>query len=151
MDGRTSLVVNLAATAFMAGVIWFVQLVHYPLMAGWPHEDFGRWEADHRAQTGLVVVPAMLIESVAAIWLVWRRPAGVPPWMPWAAIALLAGIHLSTFLVQVPLHDRLSAGWDASAHGRLVATNWVRTLLWTARLGVAGAMLVAARHGGSRA
>ncbi|MFM7291924.1 MAG: hypothetical protein ACKO6B_11945 [Planctomycetia bacterium] len=26
---------HFAATAFMTGLIWYVQVVHYPLMAGW--------------------------------------------------------------------------------------------------------------------
>jgi hypothetical protein len=140
MSRTTTLLVNLAATAVMTGVIWYVQLVHYPLMSGWPHDDFGRWEALHRARTGLVVVPAMLIEGVTALMLAWRRPPRVPAWLAWAALALVMAIHASTFLVQVPCHDRLSAGWDEAVHARLVATNWVRTGLWTARLAVVGWM-----------
>lgn len=132
---------NLVATAFMVGVIWFVQIVHYPLMAGWPHDDFARWEAAHRARIGPLVVPMMLAEGVAAAWLVARRPAGVPTWLPWAAALLLVGVWASTFLLQVPCHDRLEDGWDEAVHGRLVATNWLRTLLWTLRLGLlAGAL-----------
>jgi hypothetical protein len=45
----------------------------------------------------------------------------------------VALVWLSTAFVQVPLHARLSAGFDTRAHRRLVATNWVRTLSWTAR------------------
>jgi hypothetical protein len=144
MFERTTLIVNLAATAFMAGVIWYVQLVHYPLMAGWPHDDFAAWEERHRQRTGMVVIPAMLVESITAAILLWRRPAGVPPWLVWSAFVVLLGIHASTFLVQVPLHERLSAGWDAAAHQRLVASNWVRTVLWTVRAVLVAAMLAAA-------
>jgi hypothetical protein len=144
MPERTMLIVNLAATAFMAGVIWYVQLVHYPLMAGWPHDDFAAWEERHRQRTGMVVIPAMLLESITAAILLWRRPPGVPTWLVWLAFAVLLAIHASTFLVQVPLHERLSAGWDAAAHQQLVATNWVRTVLWTARAVLVAAMLAVA-------
>lgn len=137
-----TLVLNLASTAFMTGVIWYVQLVHYPLMAGWPHDDFGSWEEQHRRRTGLIVVPAMLLEAGTAAALLWWPPAGVPGWLVWLAIVVLAGIHASTFLVQVPLHERLSAGWDAGAHARLVATNWARTILWTLRAILVAAMAV---------
>ena len=146
MPERTTLIVNLAATAFMAGVIWYVQLVHYPLMAGWPHDDFAAWEERHRQRTGMVVIPAMLLESITAAILLWRRPEGVPAWLVWLAFAVLLGIHASTFLVQVPLHEQLSAGWDAAAHQRLVASNWVRTVLWTARAILVAAMLAAANR-----
>lgn len=141
------LVVNLVATAFMTGVIWCVQIAHYPLMSGWPHDDFSRWEAMHRSRIGGVVVPAMLIEGITAAAIIARRPASVPVWLPWAAAIVLLAIWASTFLVQVPLHDRLSAGWDAETHRWLVATNWIRTLLWSVRLALVAAMLLASRPG----
>jgi len=131
---------NLVATAFMTGVIWFVQIVHYPLMAGWPHDHFGAWETLHRGQTERVVIPVMLVEGAAAALLLVRRPPRCPVWLPWLAAALLAGVWVSTFLLQVPCHARLSLGWDEGVHARLVATNWIRTLLWTARLGAVAAI-----------
>jgi hypothetical protein len=143
LSARMVVIVGLAATAVMAGVIWYVQLVHYPLMSGWPHDDFGRWEAMHRERTGLIVVPVMLVEGATAALLLVRRPAGLPGWLPWVAAALLLGIWASTFLVQVPCHQRLAAGWDEAVHARLVATNWLRTGLWTARLLLAGVMAAA--------
>jgi hypothetical protein len=128
------LLANVATAAFMTGVIWLVQLVHYPLMAGWPHEDFGAWEQIHRRSIGPVVVPAMLVEGAAALLLLLRPPRRGPAWGAWAAAGLLLAVWASTFLLQVPCHERLSAGWDAAAHSRLVATTWIRTFAWTARL-----------------
>lgn len=135
------LIVHLVATAFMAGVIWYVQLVHYPLMAGWPHEDFARWEAAHRQQTGFVVVPGMLLEGVTLGVLVVLRPRSVPAWLLWLGAVMLVAIWASTFAIQVPLHERLANGWDAESHARLVQTNWLRTVLWSARVVVAGSLL----------
>jgi hypothetical protein len=84
----------------------------------------------------------MLAEGVAAAWLLIRRPRGVPAWLPLLGIALLAGIWASTFFLQVPCHLQLSTGWNAATHRFLVQSNWIRTVFWTARLGVAIAMLV---------
>ena len=133
-DRVAVLLANVAAAAFMTGVIWIVQLVHYPLMAGWPHDQFGVWEGLHRRAIGPVVVPAMLAEGAAAGLLLLRPPRRGPRWPGWAAAGLLILVWASTFLVQVPCHERLSTGWDAALHSRLVATNWIRTLAWTARL-----------------
>jgi hypothetical protein len=138
------LLANLVATAVMAGVIWYVQLVHYPLMAGWPHDAFGAWEALHRERTGWIVVPVMLMEGATATLLLTRRPEGVPTWLAWAAAAALAGVWASTFLLQVPCHELLARGWDEAVHRRLVDTNWLRTALWTGRLALVVAMAVAA-------
>ena len=103
-SGVRPLVIQLLATSFMTGLIWFVQVVHYPLMEGWPHDDFGSWEAAHREHTGPVVIPPMLIEGVVAVWLLMHRPRGVNPFLPVLGIIALLGIWGSTFFLQVPCH-----------------------------------------------
>ena len=54
---------------------------------------------------------------------------------------MTGSIWASTFFLQVPCHLRLSAGWDAATHRLLVQSNWIRTVLWSVRLGVAVMML----------
>jgi hypothetical protein len=54
---------------------------------------------------------------------------------------LVAVIWLSTALLQVPAHGRLSAGFDAETGGFLVATNWIRTIAWSLRSAVVVWML----------
>lgn len=137
-----AVLVQLGATAFMTGVIWYVQVVHYPLMAGWPHDQFGVWEVRHREMTGPVVLPVMLLEGLTAALLFLVPPRGGSRWLIGLAGLLLAGIWASTFLLQIPCHDLLSQGWDDRVHTRLVQTNWLRTVLWTARLGLALVMVV---------
>ena len=56
---------------------------------------------------------------------------------------LLAAIWVTTALVQVPLHRRLSEGYDASSGRRLVTTNWLRTALWSGRGLLVAGMVVA--------
>jgi len=139
----TALVVgHLAAAAFMTGLIWYVQLVHYPSMAFWPADEFPRYEAFHRERTGWIVVPVMLAEGLLAAGLVVRRPAALPPWMPLVGLVALLVLHASTFLIQVPCHERLAAGWDPATHGWLVRSNWIRTVLWSLRGLLAGWMAV---------
>jgi hypothetical protein len=64
--------------------------------------------------------------------------------LPAIGLALLALIHASTVFLQVPAHRRLSDGFDAATHDRLVRTNWIRTAGWTMRTVVAVAMVVVA-------
>ena len=133
--------VHLAATAFMTGLIWYVQVVHYPLMAGWPHEQFAAWESQHRARTTPVVLPVMLVEAATAAMLLGQVPRGTARRLLVVGILLLLGIWASTFLLQIPCHDLLSRGWDENAHARLVTTNWLRTALWSVRLAIAVAVV----------
>lgn len=124
---------HLAATLFMAGVIWFVQIVHYPLLARVGGSRFVEYEQAHTRLTTWVVGPPMLIELATGVLLLWVRPAGVSPAQASAGAALLAVVWLSTALVQVPCHERLSRAFDPAAHRRLVTTNWVRTVAWSLR------------------
>ncbi len=135
---------HVAATLAMAGLCWFVQVVHYPLFAAVGTDDFARYEQAHTQRTGWVVAPLMLAElgsGLALLAMTWAQgesrgllqdtPSALT-WL-WISMALLAAIWLSTFFVQVPLHGLLSSGFDSDAVTRLTRTNWVRTLLWTLR------------------
>jgi len=135
------LLLHAAATWYMVGLIWFVQVVHYPLFGGVGAEGFSAYSARHQRRTTWVVLPPMVVELVLAAWLVFARPGGVPGWAAWAGLALAVVIWLSTFAVQVPRHRDLSDGYDAAAHTALVATNWLRTAAWSARGVLAGLML----------
>ena len=136
------ILLHAAATWFMTGLIWFVQVVHYPL-AGHVHEaSFVGYQQAHMAKTSLVVIPPMLAELAAAFALLIGPPEGVPEWAPWAGALLLAGIWASTALLQVPAHSALTAGLDLDQVRKLVGTNWVRTVLWTLRAVLAGAMIM---------
>jgi hypothetical protein len=127
------LLVHAAATLFMVGVIWFVQVVHYPLFGKVGAEGFRSYARDHSRLTGYVVGPPMLVEAATAALLLFARPASVPASLAWAGGILLAVVWLSTALLQVPRHRALGSGYDPEAHRILVASNWVRTAAWSAR------------------
>lgn len=138
-DPRTLMLIlaaHAAATWFMAGLCWCVQLVHYPLLHRIAREspqmlaDVARQHASHITW---IVGPAMLIEATSALMLVTLRNVDQP--MAFIGLAGLALVWISTFAVQVPLHARLQrAGSDAPDAARLlVLTNWVRTFTWTFR------------------
>ncbi len=127
------LLANAAATLFMLGLIWFVQVVHYPLFAAVGRDGFVAFHAAHSRLTTLVVGPPMLLEAITAALLVIARPSVVPAAAAWTGLALVGVIWLSTALVQVPNHSVLAASLEPGAIRALVAGNWLRTVAWTAR------------------
>jgi len=136
VSGSAVVLTHLAATMTMFGVIWMVQLVHYPLFAGVGADGFVAYEASHKVRITWIVLPAMLIELGTAIALVWQRPELVPGWAVWIGLGLIGVVWFSTAILQIPLHSALSTGFDDVTHARLVATNWVRTIAWTLRAGL---------------
>ena len=127
------LLAHVAATLYMTGLIWFVQIVHYPLFAAVAKSEFPAYERRHASLTTWVVAPPMLIELASWGLLLASRPGELSTDSLLIGGALLAVIWLSTFLIQVPCHNRLTLGFDASVHRRLVLSNWIRTAAWTAR------------------
>lgn len=130
-----------AVTLFMVGVIWFVQVVHYPLFARVGEASFPEYERHHARRTGWVVGLPMLVELGSASAIVWYV-GGV---LAWCGLGLLAVVWTSTWLWQVPAHRRLERGFDAAVQSWLVSTNWVRTGAWSARGVIALALTVAPR------
>ena len=131
------MLLHAAAILAMMGLIWFVQIVHYPLFELASESGFERFAAQHQRRTSYVVVPLMITEAVTALTLLVASPPGLERALLWLGLLLLAVIWLSTGLFQIPLHRRLANGRDAAAIGRLVTSNWLRTVAWTARSGLA--------------
>ncbi|MGB0590605.1 MAG: hypothetical protein ACPGU1_13085 [Myxococcota bacterium] len=131
------IVLHAAATWFMTGLIWFVQVVHYPLKAAVGRGTFTTYQAQHVQRTGWVVGPPMIVEALTAAALVVLPSARVDEGAALVGLCLLVLVWASTALFSVPAHGRLAGGFDPGAHQRLVRTNWIRTVGWSARSGVA--------------
>lgn len=130
---RLVFLIHLASTLFMTGLIWFVQVAHYPLFKNVGEAGFIAYQQLHMSRTTSVVGAPMIVELVTAIFLLWMAPARLEAWPLWVAFALLVAVWLTTFLVHVPQHDALSRAFDSEVHNRLVAFNWLRTIAWTVR------------------
>ena len=141
------LLVHAASTWFMTGLIWFVQIVHYPLFGQVGAAAFTQYERVHQRRTTLVVAPVMLIELASSIVVAYAVFSGASVPTPlseqaaFAGLALVATIWVSTWALQVPMHEVLARGFERAPHRRLVLTNWIRTAAWTARAVLAASML----------
>ncbi len=120
------------STFAMTGLIWLIQRVSYPLMGHVPADVFPAYEAFHCQRITAVVLPLMMIELVTSIWLAWKPIPGFEAILRTAAV-LAVLLWVSTFVLQVPLHQKLEQAFDTTAWQRLVGSNWIRTALWTAR------------------
>lgn len=126
--------IHSASTLYLTGMIWVVQLVHYPTFHWIDAERFTQFEKFHTRAMCWVVVPVMVAELVTGAILAWSLPIDSPfYWQPffYANLTLVLLVWLSTFFLSVPLHGALSVKRDSQKISRLIQTNWLRTLLWT--------------------
>lgn len=124
---------QLATTLAMTGIIWLVQIVHYPLFQFVGDARYREFHQAHMNWISYVVAPTMIVEALTAGLLVFYPPNNAQTWQIWTGLILVAMIWASTFFLQVPLHEKLAQGFDADTHRALVNTNWIRTIGWTSR------------------
>jgi hypothetical protein len=136
--------VNVAATLLMAGMVWTVQVVHYPLFSLVGPGAFPAYERAHtRRIAGLLAVPWAL-EGLSSVWIAAAPPAGVPAGLAVAGLVAAGVPVLVTVAHSVRQHARLADGFAPEVLRRLLVGNAVRTAAWTLHAAVALAIAVAA-------
>ena len=123
---------DIASTLYLWGVIWTIQVVHYPLFARVGADHWAGYHAAHTRLMTYIVLLAMVTELGTSGLLALSRPPWLSPRLLWAGFACAVLTWAVTFFISVPLHDTLSRGFNRAAIHRLVLTNWLRTALWTA-------------------
>jgi hypothetical protein len=129
---------NLLVGAYLTGLIWTIQVVHYPLFSYAERGNFSAFEAEHGLRISSIVLLPMLAELILAGLFLGVKLEGMPAFVPWVSAGLVGVIWLATFFVQVPQHNILAGGFDQTAHRLLVSSNWIRTVAWTAKTGLLG-------------
>lgn len=140
MNELEILSIHLVATLLMVGIIWFVQLVHYQLMLYVRAADFRRYSQVNQSRTSFVVVGPMFVEALSAAALIGWCPNSTAAPAFVGSVLLLVVVWVSTAALQMPLHLALLGGFEEHLIQRLVRTNWLRTVAWTARSVLVGAV-----------
>jgi hypothetical protein len=143
MPSAAPLLIQAGTSCFMAGLIWTMQLLNYPLLALISPADVPRYEQSHNRRFGLLVIPGVVVTATTSVVMLVTRPAMVPLAVPQTTLVLLAGILISTVRHGARAHTRLAQEFTPSVHAMLVRTNWVRTAAWSA---LAALDLIAVAH-----
>lgn len=125
---QSLLFVEFFCTSALVGLIWTIQLVHYPTFHFVEKKTFKSFMQFHTRAISFLVIPLMLLELGLCLFRLCRLPE-LPTYLEAACLLL---IWLSTFLLSVPCHDRLiHSGFNQEVIQRLISTNWPRTILWS--------------------
>ena len=122
--------VNLLSTSVMVGVIWVIQLLHYPSFHFINDQKYIEFQHFHMQRISFIVVPVMLIELASALLLAYFFESSLTIIL----LALVLGIWAITFIFFTNMHQKLTDGYNHSIVDRLVQINWSRTALWSLRL-----------------
>ncbi len=128
---KTLWTLNLASTFFMTGLIWLIQVVHYPLMSYVPDESFSKFHQAHSSRITWVVFPVMLVELLTGAGLFFLFHEQIGFWTATLPFLFSAVTFFGTGLVFVPIHSKLQSGPTDALIKLLVRANWARTLVWS--------------------
>ncbi len=116
----------------MVGVIWVIQLVHYPSFHFINKKDYNRFQDFHMKRITYIVMPTMLIELFSGVYLILSGLKGEIIFL--ISIILLGLIWLQTAIFFTRIHQRLTIGYQKNLVDNLVKINWFRTIAWSGRL-----------------
>ncbi len=114
------------------GLIWTVQLVHYPTFLYVSEGEFSKFEDFHKKAITLIVMPLMLLELLSATGLLYFEYNTIHL----INFVIVTLIWMSTMFISVPLHNDLSDGKNEKSIEKLISTNWIRTILWSIKSGI---------------
>ena len=130
MEFELLLKVNFISTSVMVGVIWVIQLLHYPSFHFINEKKYIEFQHFHMQRISFILVPVMLIEIASALLLAYFFESSLTIIL----LALVLGIWAITFIFFTNMHQKLTNGYDRANVDSLVKINWSRTALWSLRL-----------------
>ncbi|MDE0846911.1 MAG: hypothetical protein ACJ05G_10535 [Actinomycetota bacterium] len=130
---------SVTSAAFMAGVLWIIQVVHYPLLREVPVKSIVEISHRHQSLIIRVVGPVMVIEAASSALAFLVVPSDALP-IAFISFCFLAVAVSVTLFQAVPLHAKIGRG-ESELIPKLIKVNWIRTAAWSIRIPL-GALLV---------
>jgi hypothetical protein len=127
---KSMFIFQILSTYGLLSLIWLVQRLIYPSFLIDSDRSWHKIHDFHCKRISEVVIPLMLIELLSAIFLL-ISPYGISFNQQLSLVFCSLVAWLSTFLIQVPLHNSLKEHFDIIKLRSLNKTNWIRTFAWS--------------------
>jgi hypothetical protein len=122
-------IIEMIISAALLTLIWLIQLVHYPIFYHLDEKAFFTAMKEHQFNITIIVMPLMLSELLLRLWQSYQNFN----FSNNSLLILTILIWLSTFFIQVPLHQKLLQKKEEKIIKKLIQTNWIRTFLWSSK------------------
>ena len=122
---------NLIISSVLTAVILITQIVNYPIFKHVQH-DFPAFHQNYVKRIGFIVAPIMILEFLIVSTMLIQDFDNT---LIQLISILVFIIWLSTFFIQVPIHNQLSLGNKTNLN-LLIYSNWMRTICWILKLAI---------------
>ena len=125
------LFLHILSTAIMVGIIWVIQIVHYPSFHYIDKNRYVSFQNFHMNKISYIIVPIMAVElfsGLGILFIIQEQQISF-----YVSFALLILIWMITGLLFTKYHSDLSKKYNEETILQLIRFNWIRTLFWTIR------------------
>ena len=117
--------------AILVGIIIMTQIISYPLFLKVSESSFADYYNAYKNRITIIVIPFMITELLLTLYIYLHSPNNI---FFQISTFILILIWLSTFFIQVPIHNKISIKLEHKMIEKLISTNWMRTFLWILKL-----------------
>ena len=125
------LFLHFSLTFFMTGLIWLIQLIHYPTFSFIEKKQYKQFQNFHMNRIFYLVAPIMILELFSGAYFFFFYFSESIFFSINFILNIL--IWMITLIVFVRIHRKLLDGFKASLYKKLILSNWSRTFLWTSK------------------
>jgi len=120
---------NIIVSTILTTIILVTQFVNYPLFK-YVYKDFSTFHQKYVTRIGYIVAPIMVLELIITTTMLLQD---FDDSLKKISALLVILIWLSTFFIQVPIHNQLSLSNKLNLN-LLVYSNWIRVVCWILKL-----------------
>ena len=119
---------NFFISSFMFGLILTTQIVSYPMFLK-AEENFSVYHMSYVNKISTIAAPLMIIELFLSLLFIILLQS----YFAISIFLIMILIFLSTFFIQVPIHEKLKNNFNIYLCNKLINTNWIRVFLWLSK------------------
>ena len=120
--------IHIICNSVLVGILFVTQLITYPSFLAVVSHVFISFHKRYTMNISFIVIPFMIGELFSLIYLNYIDSD------LFLSLMILLVIWLFTFIILVPIHNKLSLKHNISLINRLINYNWLRTILWAVKL-----------------
>lgn len=128
------LLLNLISTLLIAGVLWFIQLVHFPLINEMPAKNMVNNGYYHMQKILGIINLLFIIDFITIVFLLLLVNSDLSATLMLINILIFLFTVILTRITFLPIHQNLSKNPNSFLISKLINLNWIRTLVWSLKV-----------------
>ena len=122
--------IQFISNSVLLGIILVTQFITYPSFLSVSEHKFYHFHNKYVNRISFIVIPFMIFELFSLGYISYI----LNDFLLIKSLIILLSIWLSTFIIMVPLHNKLSLNYEKEIVVKLINYNWLRTILWSMKL-----------------